>query len=181
MKNQRCAARDLSLRTDRSRTRGRGVSGRFAGALLALASLGLGLASEAESLVSEPAPLTGAGAGVAPSGGEKKPVYKVVDWDQNRFVVGDPRQFERPARIVILDVLAKIPAYQQVIKEKLTEKDPRYYFLMQEATQQLVAAVEKVTRKTGHDLVADTGAVEVEGGTPEIPDITQAVIDALKK
>jgi hypothetical protein len=112
---------------------------------------------------------------------EKKPVYKVVDWDQNRFVVGDPRKFERPAKIVILDVLSKIPAYQQVIKEKLTEKDPRYYFLMQEATQQLVAAVEKVTRKTGNDLVADAGAVEAEGGAGEIPDLTQAVIDALKK
>jgi len=117
------------------------------------------------------------------SGKEKKPVFKVVDWDQNRFVVGDPRKFERPARIVILDVLSKIPAYQQVVKEKLTEKDPRYYFLMQEATQQLVAAVERVTRKSGHDLVADSGAIEVEGGggAAEIPDLTPAVIEALKK
>jgi hypothetical protein len=121
-----------------------------------------------------------------PPDDDKKPVYKVVDWTENRFVQGDPRKFERPAQIVILDVMSQIPAYQQVIKEKLTEKDPRYYFLMQEATQQLVAAVEKVTRKSGHDLVADAGAVEVAGGgggneKPVIPDLTQAVIEALKK
>lgn len=142
--------------------------------VLAAALCALGFAAESRAASGDSDPRSFADA-------EKKPVYKVVDWDQNRFVLGDPRKFERPARIAILDVLGKIPAYQQVVKEKLTEKDPRYYFLMQEATRELVAAVEKVTRKTGHDLVADAGAVEVEGGAPEIPDLTQAVIDALKK
>src|SRR4026208_2583739 len=99
-------------------------------AIAALLVLSFGSRSE---LSAAPNPMAN-GSGDAGQNGEKKPGYKVVDWDQNRFVVGDPRKFERPAKIVILDVLSKIPAYQQVVKEKLTEKDPRYYFLMQEAT-----------------------------------------------
>jgi len=110
---------------------------------------------------------------------KKRVVYKVVDRDQNRYVVGDPQKFERPAQIDILQVLSKIPAYQQIVKEKLTDKDPRYYFLLQEATKTLVSAAEIVTRKAGYDLVADIGAIEAEGG--EIPDLTEAVIEALKK
>ncbi len=97
--------------------------------------------------------------------------------DPAKVYVGNPKLFQRPAVIAADRVYREIPEYREILSKGLTDKDVAYHFLMKKASERFLKAVRAMARKEGHDLVAETGAVEVaKGETPAPPDRTAAVI-----
>ncbi len=106
--------------------------------------------------------------------------YRVSD--ESKVYHGNPRLFQRPAEIRSSDVYAQIPEYQEIVRKGLTDKDPRYHFLMKRASERFCEAVKAMARDAAndHDLVAESGAVtRVRKEAAEVPDRTDAVISKL--
>lgn len=100
--------------------------------------------------------------------------------DPSKVYYGNQRLFQRPAHVDCDRVYAQISEYQEVVRRRLTDKDPQYHILMKKATKRFSAAVKKMARAKNHDLVAQTGFVQkAKEKAKAIPDQTQAVIDAL--
>jgi hypothetical protein len=91
---------------------------------------------------------------------------------------GDPASFRTPAVVRADAVFLSVPEYRTLVRERLKEGDARYWFLLSRASQRFRAAVERAARDAGHDLVAETGAVDWPGH--EIPDITTAANDEVE-
>jgi hypothetical protein len=127
--------------------------------LLALLVLGLGLAGAA---------LAGVGD------------YRVLD--ESKVYFGNSRLFQKPATVDCDRVYAQISEYQEILRKGLTDKDPRYHFLIKKASERFSEAVKSMAKDAayGHDLVAAAGSVQKEKKeAPEPPDRTQAVIGKL--
>jgi hypothetical protein len=99
-----------------------------------------------------------------------------VDVDESQVYYGNPARFKKPGEIVCDSVFREIPEYKKIIEEGLTE-GVRYEFLLLRANEKFRKALKRVHRREGYDLIAEVGAVRVEGKT--VPDITSEVIDAL--
>lgn len=100
--------------------------------------------------------------------------------DPSKVYMGNPRLFQKPAVISADRVYQQIPEYREILDSGLTDKDVRYHFLMKKASERFTKAVKSMARGSGHDLVAEIGAVEaVRGECPEPPDRTSEVIDNL--
>ena len=94
---------------------------------------------------------------------------------------GTPQLFSRPAVVRADDVYARIPQYQTIRSEGLSDSVPRYHFLMKEASQQFSRAVRLMAGDMGHDYVGEVGSIEVrrDGAAPP-PDRTAEVIAKLQ-
>lgn len=104
--------------------------------------------------------------------------YKVAD--PGKVYYGDPEEFESPATLTASAVFAKIKEWREIQEKGLTSQDPEYWILLEKANRRFRRAVHRVAQATGHDLVAETGAVLREDGAA-LPDVTEAVIAALDK
>lgn len=105
--------------------------------------------------------------------------YKATDVDKVYY--GNPRLFKKPAVISADRVYAQIPEYKEILDKGLTEKDPRYHFLMKKASERFNEAVKQMARDMDHDLVAETGTVKkVKEEAQEPPDRTDDVIQNIK-
>jgi hypothetical protein len=104
--------------------------------------------------------------------------YEVLD--RTKVYHGNCLLFQRPCEVAADRVFQNIPAYQEILRRGLTEKDPQYHLLMKKASARFADAVKKMVAQQGHDLVAETGAVRVvrEGADP-VPDRTNDVIQSL--
>lgn len=106
--------------------------------------------------------------------------YRVTD--EAKVYHGNSRLFQRPAQIRSSEVYDQIPEYQEIVKKGLTDKDPRYHFLLRRASERFSEAVKAMARDASfdHDLVAESGAVtRSRKEAAEIPDRTSAVIAKL--
>jgi hypothetical protein len=99
-----------------------------------------------------------------------------VDVDESQVYYGNPARFKKAGEIVCDSVFREIPEYKKILDEGLTE-GVRYDFLLLRANQKFRRALKAVHRNDGYDLVAEVGAITIQGKT--VPDITQTVIDAL--
>lgn len=100
--------------------------------------------------------------------------------DNGRVYHGNARLIRKPAVVSADRVYARIPEYQTILREGLTDKDVRYHFLMKEASKKFSRAVKAMARALGHDFVAEVGAVVVvRKGATEPPDCTSEVISRL--
>ena len=118
----------------------------------------------------------GAGAGEGTAGGGA--AASKIDVDESQVYYGNPARFKKAGEIACDDVFREIPEYKKIIDEGLTE-GVRYDFLLLRANQKFRRALKTVHRREGYDLVAEVGAITIEGKT--VPEITQTVIDALPK
>jgi putative intracellular protease/amidase len=91
---------------------------------------------------------------------------------------GSTSEFSSPATVDTMTVFKEIAVYREILRRGLTEEDALYYHLIRKASDIFLAAVEKVAKAKEYDLVVSPGGVSSE--TDVAPDITQAVIDALK-
>lgn len=117
--------------------------------------------------------LVGAPAVVAAE--EKGPQYRVDD--VSLVYLGNPRLFKKPCAVSADQVYRAIPEYKEILEKGLTDKDPKYHFLMKKASEKFSRAIGDVAKADGYDLVAGIGAVvPVTPETPAVPDVTTSVI-----
>jgi hypothetical protein len=105
-------------------------------------------------------------------------VAKNVDVDESQVYYGNPAKFKKAGEISCDSVFREIPEYKKILEEGLTE-GVRYEFLLHRANQKFHRALKTVHRAHGYDLIAELGAVRIEGKT--VPDITSRVIEALPR
>lgn len=100
--------------------------------------------------------------------------------DNGRVYHGNARLIRKPAVVSADRVYSRIPEYQQILREGLTDKDVRYHFLMKEASKKFTRAVKAMAKALGFDFVAEVGAITVvRKGAKEPPDKTSDVISRL--
>lgn len=100
--------------------------------------------------------------------------------DPSKVYFGNQRLFQRPAHVDCDRIYGRISEYQEILRRRLTDKDPAYHILMKKASKRFAAAVKKMARDKHHDLVAQQGSVaKAEKKAKDIPDRTDAVIQAL--
>jgi hypothetical protein len=94
-----------------------------------------------------------------------------------KVYLGNPKLFQKPAVIAADRVYRAIPEYREILQKGLTDKDVHYHFLMKKASERFTKAVKAMAKKDGHDLVAESGSVELaKREIPAPPDRTDAVI-----
>jgi hypothetical protein len=111
----------------------------------------------------------------APAAGADVGAYRCAD--PAKVYLGNPKLFQKPAVIAADRVYGAISEYREILQKGLTDKDVHYHFLMKKASERFSKAVKAMARKEGHDLVAESGSIEVakrESAAP--PDRTDAVI-----
>ena len=100
--------------------------------------------------------------------------------DPSKVYYGNHRLFQRPAHVDCDKVYGRISEYQEIVRRRLTDKDPQYHILMKKASKRFAAAVKKMARDKRHDLVAQSGSVrKSKDKAKDIPDRTDDVIQAL--
>ena len=101
--------------------------------------------------------------------------------DPEKVYFGNARLFQRPAEIDSDKVYKHIPEYKEILDKGLTDKSPRYHFLMKKASARFNDAVKQMARDMDHDLVAESGTVKkAKKGAKKVPDRTKDVIANLK-
>ena len=103
-----------------------------------------------------------------------------VHIDHSKVRYGDSASFDEKLghSVGVVDskqVYAHIPAYKQIIKEKVKEGSARYYNLLLEATTSYKKVIKKVAKKHGYALVVEVGGISGY----ETKDITQTCINSL--
>lgn len=106
------------------------------------------------------------------------------DWrvtDSAAVYLGNARLFARPCVVLADRVYREIPEYREIVDKGMTDKDPRYHFLMKKASEKFLEAVRHMARDLDHDLVAEVGAVRAtKEGVAEPPERTADVISRLR-
>ena len=101
--------------------------------------------------------------------------------DPNKVYFGNARLFQKPCEIDSDRVYKHIPEYKEILDKGLTDKSPRYHFLMKKASARFNEAVKQMARDMDHDLVAQKGIVKkAKKGAKDVPDRTDDVIANLK-
>ena len=106
--------------------------------------------------------------------------YKCVN--ATRVYMGNAKLFQRPCMISADRVYRSIAEYRQIVDKGLTDKDIKYHLLMKKAAKKFADAIKKMSRTHRHDLVAETGAVEINPKKKDVkavPDRTSEAIAAL--
>ena len=96
----------------------------------------------------------------------------------DRVYYGNPKRFLHGCELSLLAVFKEIPEYRRIIDEKIAKDDPNYAILLTRANRVFNKAVSRAAYQTGHDLVAEIGAI-----TPRdagIPDLTRLAIAEVK-
>ena len=105
--------------------------------------------------------------------------YTCTDLSKKYF--GTPGLIRRPATVTVEQVYAHIAEWQQIKSQGLTDKNPKYYFLLKKTSERFSKAVKAAARAGRYDFVSETGTIRIENEDAEPPpDLTQAVIDQLK-
>ncbi len=90
-----------------------------------------------------------------------KPAPRVVI--TGSVIAGNPSSFSALATVDRRAVFAEIPAYQRIVRERLTKRDARYHFLLREANRSFHRALAAVAADMKVDLVVAQGGVEATG------------------
>lgn len=105
--------------------------------------------------------------------------YRVTDGAS--VYLGNARLFARPCVVQADRAYREIPEYREIVDKGMTDKDPRYHFLMKKASERFLEAVRALGRDLDHDLVAEVGAVRAtKEGVSEPPDRTSDLIARLR-
>lgn len=101
--------------------------------------------------------------------------------DPGKVYFGNARLFKKPCTIDSDRVYKHIPEYKEILDKGLTDKSPRYHFLMKKASARFNEAVKQMARDMDHDLVAEAGTVKkAKKGAKDVPDRTDDVISNVR-
>ena len=93
---------------------------------------------------------------------------------------GTGRHPKTPAVMKAADVWAKIPEYKQILKEELTDDDPKYHLLMKKATERFNKALKKLARRDGYDTLGEVGSIKALK-KKKIPDVTKDMVKLVSR
>ena len=96
--------------------------------------------------------------------------------DASDVYLGNAATFRKPAEVDSDAVYRAIPEYQKIVAEDVEPGSATYELLMDKASKRFKAALRKVARAGGYDLVARSASIQ---NATDVPDITQDVIDRL--
>lgn len=74
-------------------------------------------------------------------------------------------------------ILNATPEYKEIERRDLDEESAEYHILVKRASDRFKKAVRRTVSSDGYDLIAESGAITVEGR--KLPDITKTVIKQL--
>ena len=111
-----------------------------------------------------------------PAPDEEKEKKIVVN--EQMVLYGNSHKFSKPATCNSANVFKNIAEYQQIQKDGLTQKDAKYWILLEQANQKFSKALADVAKTKSHDLVAEVGGITAEG--VDVPDLTDAVNEKVK-
>ena len=93
------------------------------------------------------------------------------------LVSGTTTEVMKPALCDCRRVLDATPEYNKIRDERIKKDTAEHRLLVQAASNRLKSALQRVMSQKGYDLVAETGAIVVEG--KELPDVTDEIIQSL--
>ena len=93
---------------------------------------------------------------------------------------GNPRNFYSPAGLEAAKVFRVIPEYQQLVRDKVDPSDPRYWSLMDKATNRFIRALVSVAKKYDYDLIGEKGFLRGHKLESKVQDITLVVLDEIQ-
>lgn len=110
-----------------------------------------------------------------------QPFQDNVELDKDKIRYGkasdfDPKKKHKVGTIRSKDIYLEIPAYQTIIKEKISKDSARWRILMEEATKVYKKAVKKVAKDGSFVLVVEEGGISGYTTT----DLTNLVIEAVE-
>ena len=112
--------------------------------------------------------------------GEVKHDFEVVDFTAVYY--GSSRYPKAPAVCAVDDVWAEIPEYKKILADELDESDPRYHLLLKRATKRFHAALKKLAKRDGYDLIGNIGSVKALGKKKKkIATVTRGLIDLVSR
>ena len=110
---------------------------------------------------------------------DSKHDFEVVSFSDVYY--GSARHPKKPAVCAVDDVWAEIPEYKKIIDEELDESDPRYHLLLKRATKRFHAALKKLAKRDGYDLIGNVGSVKALGKKKKIATVTQDLVDLVSR
>jgi hypothetical protein len=93
---------------------------------------------------------------------------------------GNPRNFQCPAELEAAKIFRVIPEYQQLVRDKVEPSDPRYWSLMDKATNRFIRALVTVAKKYGYDLIGEKDFLRGHRLESKVEDITLVVLDEIQ-
>ena len=125
--------------------------------------------------------LAGAGCGSSDEDVAERGLGDYTVLDASRPYLGRAALVMKPAVVRIDAVYGHVSEYQDILRERLGDSQPRYHLLMRKASQRFGEAVAAMARALGHDYVCEAGTIEVSrDGVAPPPDRTDEVIARLK-
>ena len=93
---------------------------------------------------------------------------------------GNPRNFYSPAELEAAKIFRVIPEYQQLVRDKVDPSDPRYWSLMDKATNRFIRALVNVSKKYDYDLIGEKGFLRGHRLESKVQNITLVVLDEIQ-
>ena len=98
---------------------------------------------------------------------------KKLTVNEQMVLLGNAQKFTKAATVNSAEVFKNIPAYKQIQTDGLTEKDAKYWILLEQANKDFNKALGEVAKAGSLDLVAEAGGITANG--VDVADLTEAV------
>lgn len=112
---------------------------------------------------------------------QEKVTVKILNggrvYHPRNLVTGSSHECVKPALCDVRRILDATPEYIKIRDEGIRRDSAEHRILRQAASDRFKAALQRAMSQKGYDLVAETGAITVEGR--ELPDVTDEVIQNL--
>ena len=104
------------------------------------------------------------------------PEVKILNSAQVYYpsVVKKGTKFKKPAILTTSTVFDAISEWKQIKRKGLRKSDAEYHLLLKKANEKFNKALKAVQAASSYDIMAEVGAIECKGCTPE--DVTQTLI-----
>ncbi|MBI1849017.1 MAG: hypothetical protein HYR85_01605 [Planctomycetes bacterium] len=98
---------------------------------------------------------------------------KKITVNEQMVLLGNAQKFTKAATVNTAEVFKNIPSYKQIKTDGLTEKDAKYWILLEQANKDFNKALGEVAKAGSHDLVTEAGGITANG--VDVADLTEAV------
>lgn len=93
--------------------------------------------------------------------------------DRQGVYLGQPASFRNPAVVRMAMIFDRIPAYRQIVDERIVDSDPRYWILLERANRIFDRVIRAVAAEGGYDLICEVGCLTCSDPGCVIPDVTE--------
>ncbi len=101
--------------------------------------------------------------------------------DPQKIYWGVASGFEKPAEVQYDEIIKATPEYKELKRKRVERGTGKYWILMGQASDRAVKAISQVGQETEYDLIAAAGYLGSLKPPIHADDITQLVIETMKK